>query len=49
MVLKHLNRANSPTPPDDVKAYCIERKNTVDPEHWYSYYEPRLDGGPQTK
>ena len=24
---------------DDVKAYCIERKNTVDPEHWYSYYE----------
>ena len=29
------------TPPalDDVKAYCIERKNTVDPEHWYSYYE----------
>ena len=24
---------------DDVKAYCSERKNTVDPEHWYSYYE----------
>ena len=24
---------------DDVKAYCIERKNTVDAEHWYSYYE----------
>ena len=28
------------TPPtiDDVKAYCIERKNTVDPEHWYAHY-----------
>ena len=24
---------------NEVKAYCIERKNTVDPEHWYSYYE----------
>ena len=24
---------------DDVKAYCAERKNTVDAEHWYSYYE----------
>jgi predicted phage replisome organizer len=24
---------------DDVKAYCVERKNTVDPEHWFSYYE----------
>lgn len=23
---------------DDVKAYCIERKNTVDAEHWFSYY-----------
>ena len=23
---------------DDVKAYCAERKNTVDAEHWYSYY-----------
>lgn len=24
---------------DDVKAYCAERKNTVDAEHWFSYYE----------
>ena len=24
---------------DEVKAYCAERKNTVDAEHWYSYYE----------
>ena len=24
---------------DDVKAYCAERNNKVDPEHWYSYYE----------
>lgn len=29
------------TPPtiDEVKAYCAERKNTVDAEHWFSYYE----------
>lgn len=24
---------------DEVKAYCAERKNTVDAEHWFSYYE----------
>jgi predicted phage replisome organizer len=24
---------------DEVKAYCAERKNAVDAEHWYSYYE----------
>lgn len=24
---------------DDVKAYCAERNNKVDPEHWFSYYE----------
>ena len=23
---------------DDVKAYCAERKNTVDAQHWYDYY-----------
>ena len=23
---------------DEVKAYCAERKNTVDAEHWFSYY-----------
>lgn len=28
------------TPPtiDDVKAYCKERNNKVDPEHWYAHY-----------
>lgn len=24
---------------DEVKAYCLERKNTVDPEKWFNYYE----------
>ena len=23
---------------DEVKTYCAERKNTVDAEHWFSYY-----------
>ena len=23
---------------DDVKAYCIERKNTVDADRWYDHY-----------
>ena len=23
---------------DDVKAYCLERNNNVDPEKWYNYY-----------
>ena len=42
-IAKDSTKVNKPrfAPPalDDVKAYCIERKNTVDPEHWYSYYE----------
>lgn len=24
---------------EEVKAYCLERKNNVDPDQWYSYYE----------
>ena len=24
---------------DDVKAYCLERNNNVDPEKWFNYYE----------
>ena len=24
---------------DDIRAYCAERNNTVDPEHFYDYYE----------
>jgi len=24
---------------EDVKAYCLERSNTVDPEAWYAFYE----------
>ena len=29
------------TPPtlDEVRAYCLERKNNVDPERWYAYYQ----------
>lgn len=28
-----------PPSAEDVQAYCAERKNTVDAEHWFSYYE----------
>lgn len=26
---------------DEIKAYCIERKNTVDPERFYNFYESK--------
>ena len=24
---------------DEVKSYCLERKNAIDPEKWFNYYE----------
>lgn len=35
---KIVNRFQKPTL-EEVKAYCSERKNTVNPERWFSYYE----------
>ena len=29
----------SPPTPDDVKKYCAERKNSIDPERFFDYYE----------
>lgn len=28
-----------PPPLESVKAYCLERKSPVDPDHWFAYYE----------
>jgi hypothetical protein len=32
-------RRFAPPSPDEVKAYCLERKNTVDVNRWFSHYE----------
>lgn len=37
----HKNATNIPPRLEDVKAYCIARKNTVDPEQFINYYEAR--------
>jgi hypothetical protein len=31
------NKLNKPTL-EDVKSYCLERKNSVDPQRWFDYY-----------
>lgn len=35
------SRAFRPPSLQDVRDYCIERKNNVDPEQWYAFYESK--------
>jgi hypothetical protein len=41
MEIKRKEKKKEIIPPsiEDVKNYCVERKNTVDPEKWFAYYE----------
>ena len=46
MTTKSENAKSEPAPSrfakptlDEVKAYCVERKNNVDPQHFIDYYE----------
>ena len=37
---EHISRKSAFTPPslDEVRQYCLERNNNVDPEKWYDFY-----------
>ncbi len=36
-IVKERNQFKRPTI-EEIKAYCVQRKNTVDPEKWHAYY-----------
>ena len=39
--IKNNNRAFKPPSLEEIKAYCLERKNNVDPETFYDFYESK--------